>query len=117
MPPAVPVTRGSIWWCDFSPVVGREQDGRRTALVLSNDGLNQGRSGLVVVAIMTGQEPKVPSHVAAPAAVTGCPRDATVMCEHIRTISINRLDANPIGRVDAAIMAEVEARIKRLLGL
>ena len=117
MAPTVPVTRGSIWWCDFSPVVGREQNGRRTALIISNDGLNQGRSGLVVVAIMTGQPPKVPSHVAAPAAVTGCPRDATVMCEHIRTISLDRLDATPIGRVDAAIMADVDVRVRRLLGL
>lgn len=117
MAPSVAITRGSIWWCDFSPVIGREQNGRRPALVLSHDGLNQGRSGLVIVAIMTSQPPKVPSHVAAPATVTGTGRDGAIMCEHIRTISTDRLDAKPIGQVDTAIMREVEARMRRLLAL
>ncbi len=117
MPPVAPITRGSIWWCDFAPVAGREQNGRRPALVVSSDGLNRGRSGLVMVAIMTGQAPKVPSHVAAPAAVTGCERDGTVMCEHLRTVSVERLDARPIGQADRAIMAEVDARLRRLLAL
>jgi mRNA interferase MazF len=117
MPPTVPVNRGSIWWANFAPVVGHEQDGRRPAMVISADGLNQGASRLVIVAIMTSQAPKVASHVLAQAALTGCPRDGTVMCEHVRTISVDRLDGSPIGQADSTIMALVDTRVRRILAL
>lgn len=117
MPPAGPVNRGSIWWADLAPTRGREQAGHRPALVVSNDGLNHGRSGLVVVAVMTSQPPKVPSHVLAPAAATGADRDGTVMCEHLRTISVDRLGDRPIGQLDRHLMAEVDARLRRILAL
>jgi len=44
----VPVaTRGEIWTVDFSPTVGHEQAGRRPALVISVDELNQSPAELL----------------------------------------------------------------------
>lgn len=110
-------TRGSIWWCDFSPVVGHEQRGRRPALLVSQDRLNQGRSGLVIVAVMTSQPPKVPSHLPAPASLTGCAKDGTILCEHLRTVSVERLSGPRLGQAAPALMAQVDACLKRLLAL
>ena len=116
MPPVVHVDRGTIWWCDFSPARGREQNGRRSALIVSVDRFNHGRSERVVVCPMTSQEARMPLHVVVPAAMTG-DVDLTVLCEQVRTISVERLDGRPYSRVDAATMAQVEQRLRVLLGL
>ena len=117
MAPAVPIERGSIWWVELSPAVGHEQAGKRPVMVISAPPMNRGRSGLVVVAVMTGQASKYPSHVLAPAAVTGAAHDGTVMCEHLHTLSVDRMDTRPVGQANAAVMALVDASIRRLLAL
>lgn len=117
MPPVVPIERGTIWWCDFAPVRGHEQDKRRSAVIVSAARFNQGRSGLVTVCPMTSASPKMPLHVLAPATLTRAARDLTVLCEHVRTIAVDRLDARPTGRVDETTMAQVEQNLKVLLGL
>ena len=38
MPDPIP-QRGDLWWADFSPTEGREQRGRRPALVVPDDRL------------------------------------------------------------------------------
>jgi mRNA-degrading endonuclease toxin of MazEF toxin-antitoxin module len=65
---------------------------------------------------MTSQEARMPLHVVVPAAMTG-DVDLTVLCEQVRTISVERLDGRPYSRVDAATMAQVEQRLRVLLGL
>lgn len=117
MAPVAPVNRGEIWWCDFDPTRGREQNKRRSALIVSVDRLNHGRSGLVVVCPMSSADVKIPLHVAAPCALTGCDTDLTILCEQVRTVSVERLHPKPSGRIDAATMAEVEQRLRMIMGL
>lgn len=46
--------RGDIIWLDFDPQAGREQSGRRPALVLSRESYNA-RSGLVILCPITSK--------------------------------------------------------------
>ena len=41
---------------DFGEPIGREQAGRRPALVISEDGLNDGPAGLVIVVPITSTQ-------------------------------------------------------------
>jgi len=55
--------RGDYVWLDFGPVRGREQAGRRPAIVLSRRAYNA-RSGLALVCPITSQEKHYPFEVA-----------------------------------------------------
>jgi mRNA interferase MazF len=110
------IERGSMWRVRFPESIGHEQGGSRPAMVISADAMNQGRSGLVVMAIMTTKLPKYPSHVLAAASVTGADVDGCIMCEHLRTVSVGRL-GEKIGQADASILAQVDARVRRILAL
>jgi mRNA interferase MazF len=50
------ILRGDILWADLDPVRGREQAGRRPALVISHDVFNE-RSGTVIAVALTSQPP------------------------------------------------------------
>ena len=54
--------RGDYVWLDFGPVRGREQAGRRPALVLSRRAYNA-RSGLALVCPITSQAKQYPFEV------------------------------------------------------
>jgi mRNA interferase MazF len=110
------IERGSMWRVKFPEAMGYEQGGSRPAMVISANAMNQGRLGLVVIAIMTTKLSKYPSHVLAAAAVTGADIDGSVMCKHIRTVSVTRL-GEKIGQADASILAQVDARVRRILAL
>jgi len=44
------ILRGNIHWADLNPVIGSEQGGLRSVLVLSQNVFNE-RSGTVIVAL------------------------------------------------------------------
>ena len=43
------VVRGSVYWCDFGPTVGRELSDSHPALIISNSGLNSNSSTAIVL--------------------------------------------------------------------
>lgn len=47
--------RGEVWVADLGTGVGHEQWGRRPVLVVSDDLLNVGRSGLLITCPLTSQ--------------------------------------------------------------
>jgi mRNA-degrading endonuclease toxin of MazEF toxin-antitoxin module len=52
------VRRGEVYFVDFNPSMGREQAGRRPAVVISSDSVNQKR--LVVMVVPVPAEPTFP---------------------------------------------------------
>lgn len=110
--------RGEIYLLDRRPLRASEQAGRRPGLVVSNDAGNR-FSALVIVAALTSQTPRrvYPVHLRVPAsALTGLDRDSTVMCEQLMTTSKDRLERR-IGEVPPELMDEVDAALRRSLGL
>jgi mRNA interferase MazF len=110
--------RGDIWWIELDPVRGREQAGRRPALIISADTFNQGPRGLVWVLPMTRTRRPYPFHVEVRPEQSGLREPSYIMCEQLRAISTTRLlDAAPSGRVSAATLARVEYIMRTLLDL
>ncbi len=110
--------RGEIYLLDWHPARGSEQAGRRPGLVVSNDVGNR-FSALVIVAALTSQQPRriYPVHVHVPAsAQTGLDRESTVMCEQLMTTSKEHLERR-IGELPPELMDEVDAALRRSLGL
>ena len=108
--------RGEIWWADLSLTRGREQKGDRPVLVLSVDGLNRSRAGIVVVVPLTRTDRSYPSHVRVEPPDGGLEAPSFAMAEQIRAASKDRLRAR-MGRVSLAALAQIERAVRDTLGL
>ena len=108
--------RGDLVWLEFSPQTGHEQAGRRPALVIQNDVGNR-HAPTTIVAVMTTRvaAKSFPTEVRLPDAVFGKP--STVLASQVFTLAQDRLVGAPLAALDCATMAEVDAALKRSLGL
>ena len=111
------VRRGDIYYADLSPVVGSEQGGVRPVLIIQNDRGNL-HSPTVIVAAITSRQRKahLPIHVLLPARICGLRQDSVALLEQIRTLDKRRLRER-MGRVDSAVMEQVDAAIAVSFGL
>jgi len=109
-------SRGEIWLVDLNPVRGHEQAGRRPALVISVDGFNRGPAELVIVIPFTTKDKGIPLHVAVHPPEGGLSDISFVKCEDIRSVAKERL-VKLLGRVEEKTLAEIEDRLRILLGL
>ena len=69
-------SRGEIWLAELGTGRGHEQAGRRPVLVVSDDGLNQGPAGLVMVIPLTSKVQKsrnIPALVNASGKIASAP--------------------------------------------
>ena len=102
--------RGDIWTVDLDPTRGREQAGRRPALIVSVDLFNHGPADLVVVLPLTSKDKGIPLHVRVAPPEGGVEEPSFVKCEDVRSISKQRL-AKRWGRVSSQTMLEIEERL------
>ena len=111
------VKRGDIFYADLSPVVGSEQGGTRPVLIVQNDTGNR-HSPTVIAAAITSRldKARLPTHINIRAADTGLAKDSVVLLEQIRTLDKRRLRER-MGRVDSAVMEQVDAAIAVSFGL
>lgn len=109
-------SRGEIWLVDLNPVCGHEQAGRRLALVVSVDGFNHGPAGLVIVIPITTKDKGIPLHVGVFPPEGGLNEQSFIKCEDVRSVAKERL-VKCLGRVEEGTLAEVEDRLRILLGL
>ncbi len=105
--------RGDLVWLSFDPQAGREQAGRRPALVLSPASYNS-RTRLALVCPITSQAKEYPFEVALPA---GLPISGVILADHLRSLDWVARRAEPITAVPPAVLEAVLARIAPLLGL
>ncbi|WP_286975079.1 type II toxin-antitoxin system PemK/MazF family toxin [Acetomicrobium sp. UBA5826] len=109
-------SRGEIWLVDLNPVRGHEQAGRRPALVVSVDSFNHGPAGLVIVIPITTKDKGIPLHVGVFPPEGGLSDQSFIKCEDVRSVAKERL-VRCLGRVEEGTLAEVEDRLRILLGL
>ena len=83
--------RGEVWQVELRPTRGREQDGQRPALIVSDDRFNQGAAELVIVIPISKTNRRIPSHIFVPKGEAGLDFDSYIMCEAIRSVSTERL--------------------------
>ena len=115
MSPVQP-SRGEVWTVTLDPARGREQAGKRPALVLSVDPFNHGPADLVVVLPITSKAKGIPFHVPVKVPEGGLKLASFVKCEDVRSISKERL-IHKLGVVGPKTMDAVEYRLRVLLGL
>ena len=108
--------RGEVWWVVLDPTRGREQAGRRPALVLSADILNASAAGIVSILPITSRDRGIRSHVAIEPPEGGLAVPSWILCEQVRTISRERL-LGRIGVVTARTLAAAADRVRVLLDL
>ena len=101
-------TAGDLIWTEFDPSRGREQAGRRPALVLSSAEFTE-NTGLAVVCPITSRVRPFPTSVVLP---PGLPLAGEVLTSHIRSIDTA---ARPIRYAGAAIPPETAGLVRAKL--
>lgn len=109
-------SRGEVWFVDLDPTRGHEQGGRRPALVVSDDGLNRGPAGIVIVVPITGVDKKIPLHVRMEPPEGGLTKASFAKPEDVRSVSKDRL-IRRAGAASAGTMAEVADRLRVVMAL
>ncbi len=98
--------RGDIVWFDFDPQAGREQAGRRPALILSDKRYNA-RSELAIVCPITSQFKTYPFFVELPKDTL--PKPSYVMADQVRSLDWTKRDVQYITKIPAATLDQVTA--------
>lgn len=109
-------SRGEVWFVDLNPIRGREQAGRRPALIISVDGFNRSAADLVVVIPITSKAKNIPLHVELKQYDGGVKETSYIKREDIRSISKERL-IEYWGVIDEVTLSKVEFRLRKLLRL
>lgn len=94
---------GDLIWTDFDPVHGREQAGRRPALVVSSRVFTE-NTGFAVVCPITSRVRPFPTSVVLP---PGLPISGEVLISHIRSIDTLARPVRPAGATVALEIAQL----------
>jgi len=113
--------RGDIVWVDLDPAKRSEAAKRRPAVVVSNDGANRmaqqlDRGVVTVVPVTSNTKHVYPFQVLLPARQCKLPKASKAQAEQIRSVSIERINGE-VGRVPAALLAQLDDAIRLHLGL
>jgi mRNA interferase MazF len=106
--------RGEVWYIDFSPNRGHEQDGMRPAVVVSATYFTQGPAELAIVVPMSRTPRNVPTHILIQPPNGGVKADCYAMCEQVRSVSLERFD-NKLGNLAIATLDEIGFALSTLL--
>jgi len=111
------LTKGSIWLVNLDPVVGREQAKKRPCLIVSTNTFNDSKYDLVCVLPITSKFRDLWWFVELQTAESGLPIISYVICNQVRTVSVERLLGKPFGIVSDKSLNQVTQRLKILLDL
>lgn len=108
--------RGDIWLVDFGSPVGHEQAGRRPAVVVSTDRLNDSAAGVVIVVPCTTTKRDLPSHIEIDGPEAGLTEPSYAKGEDLKSVSEDRLVAR-LGQAPAPAMFDLAKVLRFLLDL
>lgn len=106
--------RGDIWLVTLDPVIGHEQAKKRPCLVLSNNTFNNSSAGLIVIIPLTSKKRNIPLHIPVYTPEGGLTSNSFLMCEQIRSVSVERFSMN-MGKVSNNTLHSVEYALRVLL--
>jgi mRNA interferase MazF len=109
---ALPDT-GDLVWVEFCPQAGREQAGRRPALVLSPRIYHE-RTALAIVCPITSNTAAYPFKVMLP---DGLPIRGAVLADQVKSIDRAARHLEVAGQGPRSVLLEVQARLAALIGL
>lgn len=103
---------GDLIWLTFDPQAGREQAGRRPALVLSPAVYNE-KTDLALVCPISSRVKGYPFEVPLP---EGLPISGVVLSDHLKSLDWKQRKAEFVARVPAEVVSDMVARLAPLLG-
>ena len=103
--------RGDIVLLEFHPQRGREQAGRRPAIVLSPRSYNA-KVGLAILCPITSHPKGYPFEVALP---TGLKTKGVILADHVKSLDWVARNARRIEKVPPSVLAQVLAKLELLL--
>jgi mRNA interferase MazF len=105
---------GDLIWTDFDPTLGREQTGRRPALVISPKAFAL-NTGFVFVCPITTRVRPFPTSVVLP---EGLPIAGEILISHLHSIDILARAVRPVGAaVPAGTAEQVRAKLAALIAI
>jgi len=110
------IKRGEIYWVDWSPGRGSEQQGTRPSLVIQNDIGNKFSPTTIVATITSAEERPYPFLVRFTGSESGLERGGFVNLSAILTIDKTTI-GDKCGQLTSNKMLEVDSAIKASLGL
>lgn len=110
------VHRGDVVWVELDPVRGREQAGRRPALVIASDLYLEQADTLAIIVPATTSQRGWPNHVLLRGSGLTLAEPTFAMTEQPRTVTRERL-VGSAGSVDRATMDEVDTWLRDFLSL
>lgn len=102
--------RGDIIYLSFGPTRGREQRGRRPALVLTPRRYNE-RVGLFIVCPVTSHLKGYAFEV--PFTLLG--KESAILCDHVRSVDWRMRDTTYVDAVSNVVLEKVQDKITALL--
>ena len=96
--------QGDVVWVSLDPTLGHEQNGRRPAIIVSNDDTNRFIAPLAVVCPITTTFRNYPTRVALD---DGSGVKGFVVCEQPRTIDLSKRKVEFGGRASRSVMMEI----------
>ena len=112
-PARIVPSRGDAVWVDFNPQAGREQAGRRPAVVLSPAAYNE-KVGLAVLCPVTNQIKAYPFEVPLPA---GLPVAGVILSDQLKSVDWRRRNASVVARLPNETVDAVLRKVGVLLAL
>jgi mRNA interferase MazF len=106
---------GDVIWLTFDPQIGREQGGRRPALVLSPKPYNE-LVGLALVCPATSRAKGYSFEVAMPAIPPRLVNSGVILADHLKSVDWKGRHAAFVGTVPDTVVDDVLAKLKPLLG-
>jgi mRNA interferase MazF len=106
--------QGEIWFCDLEPTRGREQAGRRPAVVVSVDQLGTGPSGLAIIVPLTTTPQQNPIRPEISADEGGLEKRSWALPDMVRSVDRSRL-AERWGRVRPETLEQIASRVRLLI--
>ncbi|MBS1819105.1 MAG: endoribonuclease MazF [Acidobacteria bacterium] len=103
---------GDFVWLTFDPQAGREQKGRRPALILSPRRYNQ-KAGLAIACPVTSHVKGYPFESLIP---EGLDVSGAVLCDHVKSLDWQDRRAAFAGKAPDAVLTDVRERLRPLLG-
>lgn len=108
--------RGMVVWAELDPVRGREQAGRRPALVVASDLYLEQADTLAIIVPATTHDREWPNHVRLRGPDLALAEPTFAMTEQPRAVRRERL-FDLAGSVDAATMGEADKWLRDFLAL
>ena len=103
---------GDIVWLEFDPQAGREQAGRRSAVVLTPEAYNK-KTNLMICCLLTTQIKGYPFEVLVE--IDGV--QSAILSDQVKSLGWKIRKAKYKNKVNPGVLAEVRAKAKSLLSI